>query len=492
MPEWSTLLYRRILTLAILKYGLPDPLDTEFTEMDTPFGGRRVPADLSDDDLLALYRLDELALAYSGGAASYRRVGKGAELKIENQEVFANATDEQQALMRSLDARAESHGDLGSSSGTVLLGDFEGLDEATEHFTTGILIPTLNIEGRSSSTDERMWKVRLRDPMNYVFSPWDLAGALGFLQLFDAELEERIGVRAAHLLGFIWSLWMHTMVAMTQNPLFATQILGTGYFAVLDESFDRFVDEVSYFLPSWMEGIGDGEELTQESAVSATAAAAAAWMYSESDFEQISLWDRQPFKIIVPGDGFYTVDLGSLPVALSGVMRTVGSLDGAAGFAKAVDFEDKVAGRLEEAGFEIWERQKRLKVDGTVEREIDVGVPIGNTLYVVECKALSHGFRIDRGEFGAMVGRRKDLEKHLDKARSLARVLEDHPQGRNYELPEGIDSVEYLVCTGGVEYIWSLDDALWFPTGVPRICSVDETVAYLKSLKSRSDSAEGI
>jgi hypothetical protein len=102
---WTVELYRRILTLAIVKHG-DRAREVEFETVKSPLGTSQTPAGVEDDALLQTASLEILAWEYAMTAAAYRRVGKGASLVLSSDGATFDtpASPEIERLIASLDA----------------------------------------------------------------------------------------------------------------------------------------------------------------------------------------------------------------------------------------------------------------------------------------------------------------------------------------------------------------------------------------------------
>lgn len=223
-----------------------------------------------------------------------------------------------------------------------------------------------------------------------------------------------------------------------------------------------------------------GEQLEADAAMKIATQGLQAVTWSEETLRLISLWDRIPASVILDAGGFRLIDYAALAGFVADAFRQVGEVaDSGGGGAKGVAFETTVAAHLGRAGFDVWMRSRKLHhLDGT-EREIDVGVVAGSTLFVVECKARTRGLRVDRGDWSARLNREETLVEDLAQARTLVEFLEAEPAGADYVVPQGITQLEPLLCTPTPEYIWTRNSDLWLTPDIPRICTTAELVAAL-------------
>jgi hypothetical protein len=213
----------------------------------------------------------------------------------------------------------------------------------------------------------------------------------------------------------------------------------------------------------------------------------AALTWTEEAIGSISLWDRLPFNLIADAGDFLLIDYAVLPEMFADMFRQVGFLDGDSGNIKAANFEAAVAARGRCEGLEPWKEDTVLRHQDGSQRQIDVGFVAGEVLYVVECKAYAQNPKIDRGDWGARLTRQDKLIEYLDQARTLAEFIDDERTGRNYQVPAEVARTEHVLCTPGVEFIWSRDRELWLTDRIPRICTPAELTLVLKSAIARGD-----
>lgn len=475
--EWSTRLYLRTFTLGLLKYGLPEQKEQEFQTCEVQGRLMRVPADLSDQDLVALHQMDQLAVEFTSAAASFRRVGKGAELVPEGEGEFATDADpETEALMRQLDERVKRHGGLSERYGFLV--DYD-LPEQGELPRGQVMVPIPNVQRHSPEKLGKLLGMDFPGPANYTPGFLQLDGFRDLLAMFEADVLAAAGSPPDHLLAVVWALASNLVLRTKHSPISVAEVFTTGYYLVPDARYDDLVDDLAIHVAGWLRDIGGGELPSQERVAKVTREALKAWTYTEADFVTISLWERLPFKLLLPIDGATLVDMAAIPSCLVGLVKTVGFLQGEAGNVKSEVFEDKVESMVNGAGLDTWEKRKTLTAADGNEREVDVSFVAGRTLYLVECKAYAQNPRIDQGDFAALKGRQESLECYLDQARTLAEFLAENRSGRNYAVPKEVESFEHVVCAPAIEYIWSRDPGLWLDSETPRICHPEEMLAFV-------------
>lgn len=473
---WTVELYRRILTLAILKHG-DHQADVEFDTIELPIGVSQVPVGIDDVVLREIASLEVLAWEYAMTASAYRRVGKGASLVCVNSKATFDtpAASEFDRLIASFDKRRNPHrrradtADHGSEDTKVPL-------EQAVYTIAGV---ALNVHAESAAQLQENIGVPLPDKPTYLPATFSLADGLDAIKPFAAAFQIAYGVSPEVAVGTVWSLGSRLME--TENgalPLWIRQALTTGYQLVRPTEIDRVLGRLSAMYKAWREHAG-GLMLSEADAKDELAKGVEALTYSDGDYPAISLWDRLPFKCLVPfGDRLY-VDYAAVTDVLAGFHRSVGAVQGKAGNVKGKRFEDDVLRRGNAAGLQPWLARCKLVADDETTREIDCSFVVNETLWVLECKAHHQDIRIDRGDHAKLRSQREKLTKDLKQGRTLVEFLREHPKGTNYSVPDNVTEIECCVLTTGVEWIWSEDPGLWLTDDIPRICTLDELLSLL-------------
>lgn len=475
---WTVSLYRRVLTLAVLKHSAADTT-IEFEQRRVADGSTTVvPHRLTPRDVIEVFALEYLAHEYTAAVAAYRRAGKTERLEVGIDDFHAVADPVIEDLMQSVDDRVAQYGTLTGPYGASIDDELQEVPRGAPAPLT-LLEPHLNVSRHDGEPLAEMFGASFPGPPNYVpgFLVFDAYRPV--LACFEQELQDAIGLAPDVMLAGIWGIGMHLMQGLRELPQVSAQAFRTGYLIVRPgDQYDEFVADVARYVRYWWECIRK-EKLSAEEATASARAALDALTYTDADRPGISLWDRLPFKVIIPGDPFTIVDCSALGHALVGVFRAIGFLDGGGGNVKSRNFEDEVARRAGERGLAAWKVDTELIApDGTI-RQIDASFVVGDCLWVVECKALSQNPKIDRGSYMALKRRRESLEVHLTQARTLADFIWANPTGRNYALPSEVERIEYAVCTTGVEWIWTREADLWLTDTVPRVCTLDELLDLL-------------
>jgi hypothetical protein len=478
---WTVHLYRRVLTLAVLKHGAPETLDGEFSLIDNSLGPQQVPNRLDHADLVKAFALEYLSYEYIMATQAYRRVGKGARLHVVSDDFHAVPdTDDLEELMQTVDQRVDRYSELVSSSGMAGDRDFPAEPVEEGEAPLAILAAPPNVELRLGEEVSR-YKVPLGGPANFCLAPLVIDGYREAFGTLHDEVVQATGVEPDVLIATIWGLAMRLVRGIEASPVVESQVLRVGYLMAPHENWDRVMDDVSYFFRILWAHL-TGERLDETDARRYAARGVEALTWSDGAIASIRLWDRLPFKLIVDAGGFRVIDYGTFPEMFADLFHQVAEAAGrAGGGTKGANFEAAVAARARAEGFEPWMESRRLHHRDGPEREIDLGIVAGETLYVIECKARVRSIRIDRGDWSARLNRQETLIEDLEQARTLVEFLREEPVGADYEVPANVTSFEYLLCTPGAEFIWTREPELWVTDEIPRICTPDELILMLNA-----------
>lgn len=474
---WTAHLYKRVLTLAALKHGAPETLPGEFQVIENPLGPQQTLENFGPSDAIEAFALEYLAYEYINATQAYRRVGKGARLeRFGGDFAGISETDELEELMQDVDRRVELYGELVSESGMSGDRDFRVERTPDRDAPLAIVVAQLNVKGVPGERLSRH-KGWIGGPANFVLGPLVIDGYREAFENLSSEFEQAVGVDSDLLLATIWGLSMRLLRGIEASAAVESQVLRVGYLMVPDDYWSRVRDDVAHFVGMLLE-YWTGER--SEAVATLTFSALSALSWSPESIASISLWDRLPARVIIDVGGFRLIDYAAFPALIADVFRNVGAVvEGAGGGPKGTNFETVVAARVRAAGLEPWLESREVHHQDGAEREIDLGVVSGDTLFVVECKARVRGNRIDRGDWSGRLNRQDTLLEDLEQARTLAEFLREEPRGADYQLPNGVTRFEPVLCTPGPEFIWSHAPELWLTETIPRICTPDELVLVL-------------
>lgn len=213
------------------------------------------------------------------------------------------------------------------------------------------------------------------------------------------------------------------------------------------------------------------------------------WMtYDENDFKAISLWDRTGMKLLLPASGGFLTDHSAIPAVLASIFSELALLtssDGKVGQIRGDDFQNEVEKHLNTniPDAEPWICHRKVQFLPGLERDIDVSFWSGNVLFVVECKAFGVPPAFDRGEPVALQTRKEKLDAALSKIDSLCELLSMERKGRNFELPAKVTHIVSIVASPFPEYIDSKSDRYFLIPSIPRVCTPEEIVKFIRQFR---------
>lgn len=476
---WTTMLYRTVFSLAVLKHGRPYD---ERDDMDMS-SGTLLPRELTHEDHLAIYQVEQLAVSYNHAAASYRRVAKGATLRRDPGGTFrADADDEIEGLIASIDGRVSKYNEILSPFGSTA--DANALDLFGGDAYDILLCATLNVT-QTPWPEELLNAFGMSakdDPLaglpNYLIRWIDLLEVGPVLRAFEDPIREITGMAVDEMLAFLWALGWRHYLAMRDQPFAAYQFMQRGYWLTTEgERYERTVEETAGLAAVWWKN-KVAEDLDEECGKDIVRRGFVALTYTEDDFNGIDLWSRVPSKPILSDGGYIVWDYSAFVQYFRTLFETIGALTGAVGNVKGENFENEVAEAVgKHPELALWHFQQELKAHDGAVREVDVSFVAEDTLFLAECKAVSAHPRLDRGEPEILARRWQKMLDHLAQVDSLRAFLLENPSGANYAVPEHITEIKACVCTPMAEYIPTREPDLWLTSEVPRVCVPAELIS---------------
>jgi hypothetical protein len=421
--EWTVILYRRILDLAVLKFARSEVDDPDLVKVDVGGATRVVPRELSDSDVVGVHVIEYLAYEYNAAATAFRRVGKGATLRVADGDFHTPAAEEAEELMQMLDRRVAEFGSLSGGFGAIVDVD---LSEDKEDPHEVVMAVRTNAERHPPDSLEKVSGMQVPGPTNFVPEFFGIGELREALLPFDSEIAGAFGARLDTLLAAIWGTSMHLLRVLREAPESTLQIFRTGYLLISGEYWKDFESEIAGFTGTWWKRHLE-QDLKEDEAMALAGEALGALTCSAPDREAISLWDRLPHRLFVVGEDFTLIDYSAYTTLIAGLFREVGYVGGALGNIRGDSFEEAVATRMEKAGLQPWQRGKLTGPDGS-KRDLDTSFVAGDTLFLIESKALSQKERVGRGDYAALQDRRKTLEGYLGQVESLAAFLSENPR----------------------------------------------------------------
>lgn len=368
---WTTLLYRTVFALALLKYGRSADGGDDF-EVD-PGSGTLVPSSLRYEDCRDIYDLEYLAFEFNRAATAYRRVGKGAVLRRgADQDFDTEATPEVERLMQLLDRRVERYNSLFSWYGSSLDVSMKALRGGAEAARWFIPFAALNVEQAVFPPQAaEFFGVEPTGPLNYIpaFLPANPIREL--LALYEPQVVQSLGVPPDRLVAFLSAVGLHEFLRISSDQRWAIQFFQRGYWVIQESVVERTLDDLAETYSLVFREQAE-HEVDPEAARTDVRAIFSALTYTDDELARISMWDRTPYKLVVRHGDYLLWDYSNMQSFLHGLMSEIGSLSGEVGNVKSENFENEVLELIRSTdGIDIWEAKKELIAHDGSRRQID-------------------------------------------------------------------------------------------------------------------------
>ena len=472
--DWSISLARTIAELAVLKHASsigPD-LVGEFQVEESQYYLR----DAGYFDYIAAYQIEYLAFEFWHLTAVARSVWKGASLIVDGRQFGCDMSDDLTFLIDSIDARIPAQPlltQIADLEDLASRGDSGARDRAQILlFTPNSGKHPFNLMGEGEPfVPNYLPYVADVSGVEDAFRPYDqalaLAGMLGSGAL--GIFLEAIWLRASHI-------WFTGFDSRELRLKCQYQFLQRAYWLSRLEP-----DELAANIAEAYVMVHGGSEVTEVARL--VGDGLLQFTYSTAVLPDIDLWDRAPMRFIWRlDDGQTLIDFAKIPAALNDIASRLGSASGDTGTIKGYRLEENLEGIIRSLDqVAPWVCRGVVKDCTGTQKEIDVSFVAGDTLVIVECKALVRSRLIDRGEIVTLRRRWDELRGYLADAGAKAELIQACPEGRNYSLPPEVRWIVWVVCTSDAEYIHSRDSRFWLDSTIPRICTAGEIVSLIKA-----------
>lgn len=483
---WSSRRSRSALNLAIIKYGASG--GTFVDQRSDILSPAEITRDIGLQDVADVLVLIALAYEHEATGLAVRRIGAGAALKVKDGAIDTPTSAEVTGLLRLLDNRIKRHQDFAAAPGTSARLTIP--PGATPDYGW-IAYPEVNTERQPLGTLSQFFHYRPSAPTNFYPVVIHAAETRNVLLRFAEEVRALTGVEPDELLSVLWAINYITVLDADRSLMSAHEFLQRGSFIV-----GRGLHRLSFanaLIPQVQRWWTDAREdvLSWAQARSVVRRVAGHLTYSASELESISVWDRTPIKLAVPGDHQELWDVSGIHQYLIDLVQAVISGDGDTGTKKGRQFEGEVEHRVRQPGVSKWDAPEELAFLAPVPdprrpghmlrlRELDLALVVGDKLWIIECKAWGQDWRVRHGEYTALHKRWEELEKSLAQAESLAAILQHTRTGTNYSVPASVKQFDFCVCTPAAELIPTREPRFWISPDVPRILTPSELTQVLR------------
>lgn len=421
------------------------------------------------DDYVDIFRLEALAYEYWLTTARMRRVGKGGAIEVPvDGDVRSVGTGEAfERRIRNYDARIERSPFAATPIGVAFytkpsLGALFGL------------VPTYNVEMRRWSELCPLPCAREQTELvtNFQIAPISLDAFARAHAFVNKAYRNKKGFELESLCGYLSAVGLVEYAAAEEKAGHARtaaflQLYQRAYVVNRRDGYAEMLTEAAVgVMDAWL---GAGQHRMREDAPLIHAALTC----TPAAQKGAGLWSLGPRYLFFEHGPAIVVDLQGLAVLLTNAFFGVRYDQGA----KGTPFEEALRGYVVAEGLNAL--PERILKSGSAEREVDVAVRCGDTLFLCECRAMDRPLDIERGKIATLDARTKEMAEKVDQAVSLARFIEATPKGANYDF-SWAKQVVPLVVSPFVEWVWGDGADLWLDAETPRLLSAHEAIAVMK------------
>lgn len=466
-------LYREVMTLAIFKYGKPaTSLSYESDLFPASFMSYIQFKDNSDMDISNtmtwptvcyeldnIVRLEVLCAIYIQITQFYRWQAKGARVFIENQTMLKEASEDTKKLVKLYDRRILNANIFSHQGMRFPL-------KKSEKKLDLLVAPVLNIDHEikfpislTLPSDKGSKSVKIINP-NYLTPAIDLDSLSRFLRPYGRAITAEFGFSIESFITFLKLLNNTVILSLLGNLSGTLEFFNRAYVPIQLSSKDPITDLVNL--------VSKGDKSTQSYQQHEELLKVATYLIA-TDKTKIDLWTRNPKKMFYELDNdFWMLDMTQMIYAITDLMSNIVTRSDELSNVRSHDFENQLKDAIitQFGQRSLWVSQQRLQ--GRIgEKEIDAAFSIGNTLYILEAKAMYLPLDYDCGKSRELKKRKDKLRKALKQVKEKVKFIKeekDYLHTPNNEgnkvipLPRGIKHIKYIVITNFPEYIWSTED----------------------------------
>jgi hypothetical protein len=432
------------------------------------------------EDLFDLYRIEGLAYEYWRTTAALRSIGKGAGVRRDNAGFLdISLSSDLKWLIEKYDAMTARTRFSGSLIGSWFPNTIES-DRPIQ-----IVAANYNRQ-RTLGAQCDMFGIACDGPArmmvpNFELAPINLEAFQLGNQFAGGEFARRTGftlLDLAYCLRTISTLVIsppdaqelrrRALPVSDDGPMFASilNVSQRGY-GIFAGSSDRLAD--------WAVAIANEAGFLLDRAAAVRCLEHMTLTVDSRQF--IGLWSRGRRFPLIPIRGGFMIDLE----AIGGFLLTL--------FVRVPDPEGQRGSTFEAVWrLALGENDFDLAVVGEIVapnrkmREVDAGVRIGSTLFLMECRSIERPLDYEIGKPAVIASRQADLFRKLEQVESLRDFLIAHPRGRNYDV-SWATHIAHFVVGPFEEFVWSREPRFW-DGDTPRILSADAMLAVLEQARA--------
>jgi len=452
----------------------------------------KIPRHLTISDVIDIYKIEFLSYNYYMVTAQLRRVWKGGKLRVHRGQFDGVVLpDKVEALVALYDKRIEQYGEPLSNFGSIqTLQPSAETQEDQDDFM--ILVPRWNIGKEKVPVvflGEEFLDKKLKGPVYIERDGSNFIPVLTTLQplyakacMFREAIESVFRFSPEELTAFLIAVERYHQSFWRRSFPSRYNFYQRGYsLQPSTEEFRQCLLELYQYAHRRLFG-----DISTEKAASSLERLIEWVTYSEEDFENISLWDRTGVRLLLRVPGGLLVDHSAIPEILTSIfseLSLLASVNGKIGNIRGGNFEIEVEKYLEAnlLGFRPWICHRELEFESGLKREIDVSFRLEQVLFVVECKAFGVAPAFHRGEPKALQSREQRIDDALGQVDGLCELLSKERKGRNFEIPQSVSHLVAIAASPFPEYIHVKSELHFLTDDIPRACTPEEMVEFLRS-----------
>jgi hypothetical protein len=438
------------------------------------------------ESLFNIYYLEGVAYQYWYILAKMRAIGKNIDATIDIHGVInEHRSEEQDSLILSFDTRnSENSASFGMTSnvGTFVKSELGDVNSTIFCALVNSKRYTLSDQGVNAGA--------------YDFSPNFLPFFINADSFYNSHkyLEEKFSKRFGFgLLELCEMLKLLSKVAISSSDNHTLKVMGGknndwlriySHFQRGYKVYALTYDELKFELNKCLDQLTNTGMSTGSNLESQFEDIIKFLTIDDSNQKNIGIWSNGPKPVLMKSNNMYILEYTSIYYLLKNLFFGLRHYDPKN--KKGFEFEDSLCELARKNRFDVILDSTEIKTQSQ-QREVDVGVRVGDKLFLFECKCFERPLNFDIGEPKTINHRIEELDKKLVQADTLREFVMENRKGTNYDFSWATEIYSYVV-SPYTEWVWSKDERLWSSNpDIPRIVSVHEVIELLKSEKNLSE-----
>ena len=417
-------------------------------------------------ELKELYDLEKLAYEIWKATSKLRVIGKGAPLIIEegNYELADDRSDELDKLIISYDKRNKiaSGKFYRSSTGVV----FSSYEKNIKNKKLPLFLTIYNLGNMTfndySDLFKKWYKTNLESDgiTNFVFFAIDLNNYYLAHKPFSESFKSKNSVNLESVIAVICSLlYYQLMTWMKTKGLRLINNLKRAYDGPWEEDF--VYSEIENLMPEALEFAKleiDKAKINIKDGI---------------DFLKLDINKSKDIDINYPCPHYIFIPVmeGRIFIDYAWIYRRLDDLFFGVKLSDQ-NFKGEALEKYIRKKESVLPVKECKAIDGS-KKQIDYSILSGDSLIIVECRAIWLSTAFERGDAKAIEYRNNKINEALKEIDTKAKWLIKNPKGKNYDI-SNYKRIIPIVITPFVEFIPSLDYRYWLSDDFPRIMNPNE------------------